>query len=97
MSPEETALGQGLAVALARVEGKIDAYAARTSAVEQRLDDVDVRLREAASEEDVRALDDRLRAQETRSVVTPTGLVAAIASTVAILGGFITFLDRLYS
>ena len=97
MSPEETGLAQGLAVALARVEGKIDAYAARTSAVEQRHDDVDVRLREAASEEDVRVLDERLRAQETRSVVTPAGLVASLASTVAILGGVVTFLDRLYS
>lgn len=38
----------------------------------------------------------RLRAVEARPTVTPKGLVAAIASTVAILGGSVAFLDRLY-
>lgn len=38
----------------------------------------------------------RLRAVEARRCVTPIGLVAALTSTVAILGGAVTFLDRLY-
>lgn len=92
MTPEESG---SLAVALARVEGKIDAYAARTSAVEEKVAELDARLRLAASEEDVHSLDNRLRAQETRSVVTPAGLVAALVATVTVLGGFIAFLDRL--
>lgn len=84
-----------LAVALARVEGKIDAYAARTTAVEQRVDDLDSRLRQSANEDDVRALDDRLRTQETRSVVTPGGLVLAISGTVTALGGLAALIRTL--
>jgi hypothetical protein len=78
MTPDESGV---LAVALARVEGKIDAYAARTSAVEEK----------------VEALDTRLREQESRSVVTPSGLLAALVATVTCLGGSVAFLDRLYS
>lgn len=78
MNADETGV---LAVALARVEGKIDAYAARTSAVEEKVD----------------ALDTRLRAQESRPVVTPSGLVAALVATVTLLGGSVAVLDRLYS
>lgn len=38
----------------------------------------------------------RLRNVEARPTVTPKGLVAAIVSTVGILGGSVAFLDRLY-
>ena len=85
-----------LAVALARVEGKIDAYAARTSAVEEKVAELDRRLRTAATEAEVDLVDERLRLVETRHVVTPTGLVAALASTVTVLGGTAVLLDRLY-
>lgn len=76
MNPDESGI---LAVALARVEGKIDAYAARTSAVEEKVD----------------SLDTRLRAQESRPVVTPAGLLASLVATATVLGGFVAFLDRL--
>lgn len=59
-----------LAVSLARMEGKIDAYSARTSAVETKVDDIDVRL----------------RAQENKSVVTPAGLFASLTLVVGAVG-----------
>lgn len=86
-----------LAVSLARVEGKIDAYAARTTAVEEKVAEIDRRLRLAASEDDVHKIDERVRSLESRPVVTPMGLVATLASTVAVMGGFVAMLDRLYT
>lgn len=85
-----------LAVALARVEGKIDAYSARTSAVEEMVAELDRRIRTTATEDEVRAIEDRLRSVETRHVVTPTGLAATLATTVTVLGGTAVLLDRLY-
>lgn len=44
------------------------------------------------------AIDDhetRLRAIETKPVVTPNGLIGALLATVTLLGGFVAFFDRL--
>lgn len=38
----------------------------------------------------------RLRIVEARRCVTPTGLTAALASTLAIAGGLVAVFDRLY-
>lgn len=84
-------------VAIARVEGKIDAYAARTGVLENRVDEMDARLRTAASEADLDAVDDRLRAIETRSVVTPTQLWSAAGVIAAAVTAVSPFLTRLYS
>lgn len=92
MTPDES-----LAVTLARVEGKLDAYAARTTAVEQRQDEFDARLRLAASDSDLQGIDERLRAQETKPSVTPAGLAGAIGLTLTAVGALTPFIARLYS
>ena len=76
-----------LAVSLARMEGKIDAYAARTSAVEEKVAEHDARLRETASAASVAKLDERLDAHDRANYVTPKGLFVAIAGTIAALAG----------
>lgn len=86
---------EDLAVTLARVEGKIDAYSARTTALEARVDDHDTRLRDAVSEEDLQRVDERVRSLERRAVVTPAGLTAALVATLTALGGFVAVIDRL--
>lgn len=96
MSPEQDAQ-TALAVTLARVEGKLDAYAARTTAVEHRQDEFDARLRQAASDSDLQLLDERLRTQETRALVSPAGLTGAIVATVTVLGALSPLIARLYS
>lgn len=83
-----------LAVAIARVEGKLDAYAARTGVVEEKVAELDARLRGAATDSDVRSLEDRVRAQETRSVVTPAGLTVALTATVSVLGGLFALVPK---
>lgn len=40
--------------------------------------------------------ENRLRVVEAQSVVTPKGLLAALGATVALLGGSVALLDRLY-
>lgn len=75
---DESASLMELAVSLARMEGKIDAYSARTSQVEDRLNEHDARLRTSATADEVADLDKRLRAQENKSVVTPAALAASL-------------------
>jgi hypothetical protein len=86
---------EDLAVTLARVEGKLDAYSARTTAVEERVAELDARLRASASVGDVADLDVRVRAVETRPVVTPAGLLAAIVAAVTVVGGLVAFVQAL--
>lgn len=86
-----------LAVTLARVEGKLDAYAARTTAMEHRQDDFDARLRLAASDEDLQGVDARVRAQESRAVVTPAGLFGALAATLTAVGAVSPLIAHFYS
>lgn len=85
-----------LAVAFARVEGKLDVTLARTAQLEERYAELDVRLRGTATEDELRTVEDRLRAQETRQVVTPKSLTAALSIMLAALAAVIPLMDRLY-
>lgn len=86
-------------VALARVEGKLDAVTAQHGAKleehARRLDDQSRRSDEIDARVD--KVDDRVRAVEIRPTVTPGKMLAAVAATAAVVGALSPFLDKLYS
>lgn len=67
-------------VAIAKIDGRVDQYAAQLD-------------RQGKENEDHEA---RLRAIEAEHFVTASGMAGALAMVTAILGGLIVILDRLY-
>lgn len=112
MSPRENSGATGsqgttdqteIRVTLARFEAKLDVALAQHGAKLDAHDREIANLREERKEivANVKAeLDEhgrRILSLERTPNVTPKSLMVAMGSTVAILGGFVTFLDRLYA
>lgn len=87
--------GDGLTtvlIALARMEGKLDAIAAQHSA---KLDEHTRQITDNGRRVD--DVDDRVRALEIRPTVTPGKMLAAVGTATAVLAAASPFLDKLYS
>ena len=92
MSPAVPSDDESTAVALARMETKLDLVISQHTA---KLEDHEQRLRQTASASDLAALETDVRTLSDRKTVSPAGLLGAVSGVVGLLGGLILILQNL--